>query len=81
MSARDTSPSRNVFTHNSSEAGEAAKPITVTVQSARRLLGLGNTSIWKLIGEGRLETIRVGRRRLILYRSIEDLITSGSDAV
>jgi excisionase family DNA binding protein len=56
------------------------KPITVTVQDARRLLGLGNTSIWKLISAGKLQTVRIGKRRLILYESIEELIASAGDA-
>ena len=50
------------------------KPLTVTISTARRLTGLGNTSIWKLISEGKLKTARVGKRRLILYASIEELI-------
>jgi len=54
------------------------KPITVTVQATRGLLGLGNTSIWKLIAEGRLRTVRIGKRRLILYESIEELIASAA---
>lgn len=52
------------------------KPLTVTVRDARRLLGLGNTTIWKLIKEGRLLTVKIGKRRLILFDSIEELIRS-----
>ena len=44
----------------------------VTVKAARSLTGLGNTKIYELIGEERLKSITVGRRRLIVYSSIEE---------
>jgi excisionase family DNA binding protein len=50
------------------------KPISVTVQEARKLTGLGNTLIYELIKEGKLKSVAVGRRRLILYSSIERLL-------
>jgi excisionase family DNA binding protein len=52
------------------------KPITVTVKQACRLLGLGNTSVWKLISTGRLRTIRIGKRRLVVFQSIEELVAA-----
>jgi hypothetical protein len=42
---------------------------------AKKLSGLGNTTIWALIKSRKLESISVGRRRLILYRSLEKLLT------
>jgi excisionase family DNA binding protein len=52
-----------------------AKPLTVTVATAKKLSGLGNTTIWALIKDRTLETVHVGRRRLITYRSLEALLT------
>lgn len=46
---------------------------TLSIKDARKALGLGRTTIYKLIGDGTLQTITVGRRRLILTRSIQDL--------
>jgi len=66
--------------HAETSSAAELRPITVTVQQARRLLGLGNTSVWKLIGDGRLRTVRIGKRRLILYESLEELIASAADA-
>jgi hypothetical protein len=43
------------------------KPLTVTVAIARKISGLGNTTIWALIKARKLETVRVGRRTLITY--------------
>jgi excisionase family DNA binding protein len=50
-------------------------PIAVTIQTARKISGLGNSTIWKLISERRLDTVSVGRRRLILYDSLEKLLS------
>jgi len=54
---------------------EGAKPLTVTVATAKRLSGLGNTTIWALIKDQTLETVHVGPRTLITYRSLEALLT------
>lgn len=35
------------------------KPITVTVQTARDLLGVGNTLIWAMIKDGRIRTVNI----------------------
>jgi hypothetical protein len=55
-----------------------AKPLTVTVGTAKQLSGLGNTKIWALIKDRTLETVHVGRRRLIIFRSLEALLAPRS---
>jgi len=55
-----------------------AKPLTVTVAMAREISGLGNTTIWALIKAGKLESTRVGTRRLVIYRSLERLLSPSS---
>jgi excisionase family DNA binding protein len=50
------------------------KPLAVTAETARRLIGVGNTTLWKLIKEKKLRTARVGARTLIIYESIEELL-------
>lgn len=49
------------------------KPITVTVDTALRISGLGRTKLYQLIGSGEIKTVTVGRRRLVVYASLEDL--------
>jgi excisionase family DNA binding protein len=49
------------------------KPITVTVNTALRLTNLGRTTVYKLIGQGKIKTITIGRRRLVVYSSLEEL--------
>jgi excisionase family DNA binding protein len=47
---------------------------TTSISEAARALGLGRTSIYALINEGRLETIKIGRRRLVKVESIRLLL-------
>lgn len=49
-------------------------PITVTVEGAKKALGLGHTKIYELIGAGKLDTIKVGRRTLVKTDSIRALV-------
>jgi len=63
MSATGTNPASDV------------KPLTVTVHTARKISGLGNTTIWKLIKERKLEAVYVGRRTLVTVRSLEQLLS------
>jgi hypothetical protein len=62
--------------------GAAAPPIAVTIREACRISGLGQTSIWKLRREGRLETVHVPGcdRALVTYRSLVELLTPSAEA-
>jgi hypothetical protein len=55
-------------------------PLAVTLATGRKISGLGYTTLWKLIGNGTLATVRVGRRRLIVYESLRRLLTPDSSA-
>ena len=50
------------------------KPVSATIDDTCHLTGLGRTKVYELIAEGRLKAVAIGRRRLVLYSSIEDLI-------
>lgn len=50
------------------------EPVTVTVDGAKKALGLGTTKIYELIGSGELETVTIGRRRLVKVSSIKALV-------
>ena len=47
--------------------------ILVGIPDAAKALGLGRSSIYALIAEGRLEALTIGRRRLVRVSSIHDL--------
>ncbi len=46
----------------------------MTVPAALSALGIGKTKLYELMARGDLESIRIGRRRLILGQSIEALV-------
>jgi hypothetical protein len=50
--------------------------LAAPIPEIARILGLGETTTKRLIGEGALETIAVGHRRLVLYASAERYIAS-----
>jgi excisionase family DNA binding protein len=50
------------------------EPLAVSVNDAARVLGLGRTSIYAMIGDGRLEIFKLGRRTLVKTASIRRLV-------
>ena len=50
------------------------QPITLSIKDAARTLGIGRTTIYRLIGEQRLETVKIGNRTLVKTASINRLI-------
>lgn len=54
------------------------EPVVTSVKDAAKALSLGRTSIYALIKEGRLETIKLGRRTLITVTSIRALVAPTS---
>jgi hypothetical protein len=57
-------------------AAAAVSPLAVTVHRACELSGLGPTSIWALLKDGRLEAVRVPGvwRTLVSFASLEGLL-------
>ena len=51
----------------------AMDPLLISVQEAARTLSVGRTSIYQLIKSGELETMKLGRRRLITIQSLRRL--------
>jgi len=49
-----------------------------SIRDAAQSLGLGRTAVYGLINDGRLETIKIGRRRLVKVESIRQLIEANS---
>jgi excisionase family DNA binding protein len=49
------------------------KPITVTVATAFAVTGLGRTKFYELVKAGRIRTVAIGRRTLVVYASLEEL--------
>jgi Helix-turn-helix domain len=50
-------------------------PIAVTIPDACKFVGLGKTSLYELIAAQKVRTKKIGRRTLVIYRSLEELIS------
>lgn len=48
--------------------------LAYSINETARALSMGRTSIYQLIGEGRLEAFKLGRRTLIKASSIKRLV-------
>jgi excisionase family DNA binding protein len=53
-------------------------PLAVSVSEALDLSGLGKTTIYGLLKQNLIESIRVGRRRLIIYASLKAFLEKGA---
>jgi hypothetical protein len=63
-----------------SDGEQQNKPLAVSVKIACKIVGVGNTTMWSLIKAGRVKTVSIGRRRLVIYSSLESLLTPESGA-
>lgn len=54
-------------------ASTALEPLTVRIATAVRITGLSRSRVYELIQSGDLETVKVGRSTLILFRSLKAL--------
>jgi len=57
-----------------------AERVACTIPDACAASGLGRTKLYELIGAGCLDTTMVGRRRLVLVRSLRHLLGADSEA-
>lgn len=51
-----------------------ARPMCVRVPTAAKMIGIGMTKMYELIGSGEVQTVKLGRATLIPIASLEDLI-------
>jgi excisionase family DNA binding protein len=56
------------------DSKEISRPLALPIKEACRVLGIGPTKLWELIGDGSVRTINIGRRRLVVYSSLESLV-------
>ena len=55
-------------------------PLAVTIREASRLTGLGRTTLYQLIAGKKLKLKKIGRRSLIVFQSLRELIEEAEDA-
>ncbi|WP_245738974.1 helix-turn-helix domain-containing protein [Sphingomonas rubra] len=50
------------------------EPLLLPISDAAKALGLGRSKTYELIAAGRLETVAIGRRRLVKVDSLKALV-------
>ena len=58
-------------------ARQPVEPLAYTVADASRAAGIGQTKLFELIGNGKLESSKIGRKRLIPAAALKRLIAEG----
>ena len=48
--------------------------LAVSIKDAAKALGIGRTSIYAMIADGRLEAFKLGRRTLVRVESLRKLV-------
>ena len=70
-------PPRNPFSPTNDRNGKVvpfSERLSCTVDEACVVTGLGRTKLYELIGSGQLITTTIGRRRLVIVRSLLQLV-------
>lgn len=60
--------------HQSWTVGSSLAPVTVSVEQAAQLLGVGRTVAYGLVMDGHLRSVKIGRRRLVVYASVHEYV-------
>jgi len=71
------SPDRGIGSGQSPEAGRAGSagpPLLITVEEASDLLRLGRTRTYDFIRCGSIQSVKVGRRRLVVRSSLDSFV-------
>jgi excisionase family DNA binding protein len=63
---------------NNNKSNDKPAPLKISVRQATELAPFGVTTLYKLIGSGKLKSSVVGRRRLIDYKSFTELINENA---
>jgi excisionase family DNA binding protein len=51
---------------------------TLSIQEAARSSGLSRATLYRLIADGRLSTLKIGARRLVLVSALDALLSEGA---
>ena len=61
---------------SSRQSSTATTPLAVSTYEAARLAGVGRTKIYDALGSGMLKSLKIGKRRLILFESLQKWLLS-----
>lgn len=56
------------------EQAQQVAPLSVGVEEAGRILGISRSATYEIIAEGKINTFKIGRRRLVLMSELKAFI-------
>jgi excisionase family DNA binding protein len=56
------------------EIVQIGPPVTISVEEAAMLLGVGRTVTYRLVLGGELRSVKIGRRRLVVRTSVAEYV-------
>ena len=56
------------------QSRQSEPALLLKIEEAERLVGIGRTSLFELISQGRIQTVRLGRRRLVVRAGLDRFI-------
>lgn len=56
------------------------EPVTCSIENAAAALGMCRATIYNLIRDGKIDAVKVGRRRLVKIESIRSLVETAQAA-
>ena len=65
---------RQAMLEGGGESRDRDPALLLSVEDAARLLGVGRTTLFALIADGRIQTVRLGRRRLVVRSGLERFV-------
>jgi excisionase family DNA binding protein len=54
--------------------GVTGLPLLLSVEEAASLLRLGRTRVYQLVMGGKIQSVKVGRRRLVVRQGLEEFV-------
>jgi excisionase family DNA binding protein len=70
MNQTETQSLGSVVARAKGDNGAAPVPLLYSVPDAARALSIGVSTVWKLIADGKLPTVRIGRSRRIPHEAL-----------
>jgi Helix-turn-helix domain len=64
----------------SDKPSNASERRATTIAHAIREDDLSRTTLWRLVKTGQIKSTKIGRRRLLLISSLEDLVNSNASS-
>ena len=63
------------FDIGSTKQSPAVTPLLLTVEQTAIMLGLGRTTTYELVMRGQIQSVKIGRRRLVVSQGLDSYVS------